>query len=351
MNRPVAISALLAALLMAGSGLGCSREPDLPDRYARKFLPFVAGWRLESEIPAKIQESPHMVIWEVSEFPPETKATPAQRRAADDLVERCRAAAVAHGWHDYDRGLADGYHLPRDSQGGVLDARHYRNDAFVLDNATLDPERPEYLMYYPTPDGTQQLVGFMFFGRQQAARGPQIGGPLTVWHYHIFKTKQCLTEGILQGGWAVDGKCEKGVGYHRSAEMLHVWLIDRPLGAFSTSMWLKNPMGLDARFVPPEGDDFELFSAHLQAGLWALDEEDSRRVTEALLFLTFDLNAQLKQSNPELEDTDLFEPARVGLLRLTQQQGASMTMRRYLGLAAELRARKPELWAEFLEDP
>jgi hypothetical protein len=185
MNGAAAVGFLVAVLVVGSIGVGCSREresdlPNLPVRHARQFSPFVAGWRLESEIPSKPQEFPPMMIWEVSRFPPQTTPTPEQRRAADDLVERSHAAAVSHGWYDYDKGLADGFDLPRDLRGAVLDGRHHRNDAFLLDDAILDPDRPEYLMYYPTPDGGQQLVGFMYFARTRTERGPQIAGPLTV---------------------------------------------------------------------------------------------------------------------------------------------------------------------------
>ena len=352
MNGAAAGSFLVATLLVGSIGLGCSREQesDLPDRHARQFLPFVAGWRLESEILSKPQKSPHMVIWEVSQYPPQTAPTPEQQRAADDLVERSHAAAASHGWYDYDKALADGFDLPRDLRGTVLDGRHHRNDAFMLDDVILDPDRPEYLMYYPTPDGSQQLVGFMYFARTNTERGPQIGGPLTVWHYHVFKVKRCLLQDILQVGWSVDGQCEKGVGFHRSPEMLHVWLVDRPRGPFSTSMHMKNRLGLNARFVAPEDDDFELFSAHLQAALWELDDDGRGRATEALMFLTFGFYDRLREDDPGRDDADLFEPARMKLLRLTQAQGRSMTMRRYIELATDLRTRKPELWAKFEED-
>ena len=343
---------LLSALFVGSIGSGCSREKesDLPNRYARQFLPFIAGWRFESEIPSKPQKSPHMVLWEVSQYPPHTAPTSEQRRAADDLIERTRAAAVSHGWYDYETAIADGFSLPRDLRGGVLDGRHHSNEAYLLDDAILDPDRPEYLMYYPTPDGSQQLVGFMYLARTIAERGPQIGGPLTVWHYHVYKIKQCLVEGLLQVAWAVDGRCEKGVGFHRSAEMLHVWLVDRPGGPFWTSMQIKNRMGLDARFVAPDDDDIELFSVRLQAALWELDDDAPGHATEALEFLTFDFTKQLRESDSGRDGADLFEPARLMLLRLTQAQGSSMTMRRYIELASDLRTRNPELWAEFQAD-
>ena len=56
--------------------------------FARRFLPFDPAWRPFAEVPSEPQESPEMVIWEVSEYPAETQPSEAQRRAADDLLGR-----------------------------------------------------------------------------------------------------------------------------------------------------------------------------------------------------------------------------------------------------------------------
>ena len=211
-------------------GLGCEPEPVREDRFARRFIPFEAKWRRESQIPKRPQKKPVMVIWEVSRFAPGSIPSPEQEAAAKDLIERSHAAAQAHGWDDFEKGLADSYYLAPD------DELHYANDEFLLDDAILDPERPEFLMYYPTKDG-MALAGFMFFVRERMERGPQIGGPLTVWHYHIFSRRRCYRDDIISIGMVWDLKHCKQAS-HKSPEMLHIWLVDHPGGPFATSMFL-----------------------------------------------------------------------------------------------------------------
>jgi len=111
------------------------------------------------------------------------------------------------------------------------------NEEYLLDGRTLDPERPEYLMYYDTSRG-KSLVGFMFYVSEIDERGEQIGGPLTVWHYHVWSRPHCFAKrGLLAVGFAgPEGECERGEPSFRSAEMLHVWLVDHPHGPFATRM-------------------------------------------------------------------------------------------------------------------
>jgi hypothetical protein len=200
------------------------------ERQVRRFLPFDASWRPESSVPAAPQKSPGMVIWEVSSFRHHSPPTPAQRQAARDLQERCYESAVRNGWLDFQKGLADGYELL------YKDRRHYANWEFMRDGRILDPDRPEFLMYYGTPQG-KQLAGFMFYPDAPEDRGPQVGGPLTVWHWHVWNQTGCLLAGLLNVGIAdEDGHCERGTPTHRSPEMLHVWLVDHRDGPFATNM-------------------------------------------------------------------------------------------------------------------
>ena len=240
--------AIALALLLLGA-IGCdspqpaaqdqdSAAEDLPHRLARRYLPFEPEWISERRIPTQPQRTPQMVIWEVSEFDPRVAATADQQKAADDFVKRCFEAAVAKNWFHRPKGLADGF-LTRGS-----DKRHHRNDEFVLDDVQLDPERPEYLMYYPDPEGSDEdvLTGLMFLADAPESRGHQFAGPLAIWHYHTYKNARCWTHGGLLSTGMVDasGKCSMsgGVPIHRSPEMVHVWLIDHPRGPFSTGMTL-----------------------------------------------------------------------------------------------------------------
>jgi len=171
-----------------------------------------------------------MVIWEVSEPDPRRAPTPEEQAAADALVSRCREAAERLGWFSFEQGLADGYRKQRG------DPRHYVNEERLFDNAVLDCERPEFLMYYETPQGPL-LAGLMFYAQGPDLRGPQIGGPLTLWHYHIWKRAKCFRDGLMLTGAVSDaGSCSDGEPSHRSPEMLHVWFVERPDGPFTTAM-------------------------------------------------------------------------------------------------------------------
>jgi hypothetical protein len=172
-----------------------------------------------------------MRVFEVTQFP-YAKATPEQIAAADDLRRASHRAAAQHGWYDFDNGRAAGYELM------FSDEVHYVNREFAFDDAVLDPQRPEFLMYYDTAYG-KRLVGFMFYVARLRDRGEQIGGPLTTWHFHVWNSPQCLVKGLL--AVAVpnrSGECMPGRGLPllRSPEMLHVCLIDHPEGPFATRM-------------------------------------------------------------------------------------------------------------------
>ena len=222
--------ALMGLLL---SSWGCSVETTGPERFARQFLPYSEEWISERSMPKSPQKKPAMTIWELTRFSPGSKPTPEQRAAAEDLIDRCERAVQSNGWESFDQAVADGYRLVEGDR-----QHHYRSD-YILDDRILDPEHPEFLMYYPTPE-RRRLVGFMFYVRKPLERGPQIGGPLTVWHYHIWSELVCFVEGMYAlGQSATRGRCPDNlVPKYRSPEMLHVWLIDRPNGPFATKMYL-----------------------------------------------------------------------------------------------------------------
>ncbi|HET9217330.1 MAG TPA: hypothetical protein VFR18_10145 [Terriglobia bacterium] len=222
-------------------------QSDIPEdkRYAHRFFPPSVDWILETEIPVESTaplvnqaHSHHLiaadpqkplteVIWEVSLYPPGTEPTTKEREAAQTLVERSYETATRNRWFDFDKARADGFVVSSQS--------HYVNEEYVFDDAILDPERPEFLMYYDTPEG-KKFTGYMFLINEPLARGPQIAGPLTIWHYHIFSDYLCFEEGLIIVGLPENGKCVRGVPQRRSAEMLHVWLIDHPGGQFSSQM-------------------------------------------------------------------------------------------------------------------
>lgn len=223
-------------LLLGIALAGCTPEErtfPTEERYARLFrLPRSAEWQLESTVPPP-QTEPRMLMWELTRYPG-AEATPEQRQAAADFIERCERAAVEMNWESFETATAAGFEL--------LDRRHYYNEEYILDDRILDPERPEHLMYYDAPEG-KRLVGYMFYVRSLTEEGPQFGGPLTIWHYHVWNFTACHPHGVMPLG------PQRPLGDHRpcppdtvpsrrSPEMLHVWLVDRPQGPYSTSMFI-----------------------------------------------------------------------------------------------------------------
>jgi hypothetical protein len=215
-------------LCLAGLAiLGCEPEPG--ERYACRYQAMASReCKLEREFSQEPQLSPRMVIYEVDRFHG-VEPTTDQQQAADELVKRSFEVAKKRGWYDIDQADRDGYRQL------FQDRVHFANEAFIMDDHILDPERPEYLMYYETPKG-RQLAGFMFVVRTPREEGPQIGGPLTKWHYHIWSTPFCLKNGMMTVGVPERNGCSVGEPSNRSPEMMHVWLVDHPLGRFSGQM-------------------------------------------------------------------------------------------------------------------
>jgi len=229
---------ILCALVVTGSvAAALPPRPDVeptppdPERHAHRAVPPSDTLIRESEIPAEPQATPPEVIWEVSQYATTAGPTEGQRQAAQSLIERSYESARAHAWYDADRGTADGY-VPMHHS-----VSHWANEQYVFDDVLLDPDRPEFLMYYQTPRGWA-LAGLMFLVDAPRARGPQVGGPLTIWHYHVWAAGRCVLGGLLIVDMPQDGACSQGERQFRSPEMLHVWLIDHPQGPFGTAMGL-----------------------------------------------------------------------------------------------------------------
>ncbi len=224
-------TAAMAALVscLAIPAVDVLAAPETERRWARKVAE--REWRPMSQVPSPSETTANrMVIREVTGFPPDSKTTPDQERAGRDLVERCYEAARKHGWYDIEKGLADGF-------TNLIDERHYGNDEFTSDDRILDPDRPEFLMYYDTPGG-KRLAGFMFRARSLEENGPQPAGPEMVWHYHVWQRGRCLAENLIPMNHHRPPKdCPPDTTLaHRSAEMVHVWLLDHPKGPFATEM-------------------------------------------------------------------------------------------------------------------
>lgn len=174
--------------------------------------------------------------------------TAEQAQWAEDFYRRSLAAARTNGWFDYEQAMAKGFQPDR------VNGTHYPNLKNMFDGVILDPERPEWLIYYDNPGGGKMLMGFMFFTNKLLDRGPTPAGPLAQWHYHPYAQPRCAIQEI----WTVSrpdeqGHCAEGVPVSRTPEMFHVWFIDHPLGRFTE-------MNVVPEFA--QDDAFELGSLH-----------------------------------------------------------------------------------------
>ena len=157
----------------------------------------------------------------------------------------CRESARRHGWFDFQQAAKDGFTRM------YGDELHYVNQDYVLDDHMLDPDRPEFLLFYNTSSG-RRLAAFMFLTRTPAERGPQVGGPLTVWHYHFWSKKRCLLNSLfVVGDPDGSGHCPAGELAQRSPEMMHVWFVEHPQGPFATDMSLTKELKDQLERMPP----------------------------------------------------------------------------------------------------
>ena len=161
--------------------------------------------------------------------PDASGATPAQRAAADRLLAQTKAAATR--WASLDAAKADGFRAITPVLNGL---QHWHNQRFFTDGKVLDPLAPEELIYASTSRGPV-LVAAMYLMERLDEPGPQIGGPLTVWHDH---EDLCFSmDGTVVGFHRPPRQtCPPGSINQRTPEMLHVWLVDNPAGPFAAEM-------------------------------------------------------------------------------------------------------------------
>lgn len=144
--------------------------------------------------------------------------TPEQQAAADALYEQTVAAVAAY--QDPAAAAAAGFGVDRI----VGTDFHAGNPQFQSDGRMLDPERPENLVYGRGADGPV-LLGVMYETESLGETGPQVGGPLTVWHRHEQVCFGLLPLG-LAGLTSPYGLCPAGsVTVARTGEMIHVWTV------------------------------------------------------------------------------------------------------------------------------
>lgn len=176
-------------------------------------------------------------LYAVSAYPPGARATAGQREAAVGLIAATGRTLARYAQVAVAR--AEGF-VP-------VDDTHWVSHRNVADGRILDPDRPESLVYLPEgggPEGRDPLLAGAMYVLTDRRPGPQVGGPLTVWHFHRFSKVVCFVDGAFPTGFADRaGRCRRGVPSRTSPEMLHVWLAN-PDGPFAHDMSLSADVGL-----------------------------------------------------------------------------------------------------------
>jgi hypothetical protein len=156
--------------------------------------------------------------------PGQAAATPQQQGAAAKLVADVKTSIGR--WSKVSAGEADGFRQNNPFRFGTWGPAHFGNATFSRDGVTLDPQRPEGLVYMKLQSGEVALLGAIF--KAPKGEGPRPGGPLTEWHSH-----ECAT-GMGNALRSVGGQCPPGTTMvPRAVEMLHVWTFDNPDGPFA----------------------------------------------------------------------------------------------------------------------
>lgn len=153
--------------------------------------------------------------------------TPEQAAAAQALAEATAAAMTRYA--RLEDALAVGYVLPANATGTDV---HMDNPGFKKDGRVLDPERPETLVY-AIEGGRATLLGVVYVMEVAGVPAPQPGGPITRWHAHNL----CLTP--LPPGFGIVspfGSCPALALNLTTPEMMHVWVVQNPSGAFAEGL-------------------------------------------------------------------------------------------------------------------
>ena len=153
--------------------------------------------------------------------------TPAQQAEAENLVAVTLLRLPQ--WADAAVAEAAGF---RSIGDGFTGHEHFINEAFLDDDVTLDPDRPESLVY-DTTAGSRRLVAAMYMLKRGTPLEdvPDFGGGLVQWHTH---ENLCYSpEGYVQGVTDAQGNCQPGQVKPVPTPMVHVWVEAHRCGPFA----------------------------------------------------------------------------------------------------------------------
>jgi hypothetical protein len=194
--RLVAIVSAVAVFAAAAVGFvtGVAAGGDPGVRTMDKILPFKQDFGAYNaasvaDIRAWVQQY-GKAAGTIPNMPDVGAATPEQRAAATDLLNRTEAGTAA--FNDPAAAKAAGYDINplisnayRAYHGATGKAAMMHVQKAHRNGAVLDPNAPDDLMYDLQGDGSWKLDGVMYLA-DGAYPGPPPtpGGPITRWHYH-----------------------------------------------------------------------------------------------------------------------------------------------------------------------
>lgn len=166
----------------------------------------------------------------ITEFDIDAAPTPTQQEAADSFAAQTTDALLSR-WQNLEDAVAAGYER--------FDDVHWMRFDSIVDGSTLNVNDPESLMYAQDPDTGEWILVSAMFVAPYEVHGEQIGGPLTVWHFHDYDPPMCMRGNV----WPLSDapadptmKCPDGsTRLGTSPEMLHVWIAN-PVGRFEHDM-------------------------------------------------------------------------------------------------------------------
>jgi hypothetical protein len=138
---------------------------------------------------------------------------------------------------------------------------HYINSAYIRDDAFLDPNKPESVVYQVDGD-KRTLVAAMFAASGMSLTDPKLvdwGGPLMQWHVH--KDLCWSLAQVVVGVTDADGNCPAGsINAGGDIPMVHVWITPNECGPFAALE------GREAGQVAGDGPRVDQCAAHHHMG-------------------------------------------------------------------------------------
>lgn len=187
-----------------------------------------SSWFPEEELKENLSINGTPPIIEVSRYH-NVSPTKGQINSAWKLYKSSFKSAKRNDWFNITQAKKDGFK--------EFDSLHYINEEFRFKNKTLNPNKPESLIFDSQQNSNEkQLVGFMYLTKDSKTEGKQVGGHITTWHYHPLIRKDCA-KGILGSKENFrETNCKDSKLGYRTSEMLHVWFVENPDGIFSPHM-------------------------------------------------------------------------------------------------------------------